>query len=80
MTTGVDHLTLGVHHVVILECVLTNTEVVLLNAFLCILDTLGYHRRLNHLAVVQTEAVEQLHYAFASEEAHYLVLKRHEEY
>ena len=38
VAAGVDHVTLGVHHVVVFEEVLADAEVVLLHALLCVLD------------------------------------------
>ena len=38
VAAGVNHVTLGVHHVVVFEEVLADAEVVLLHALLCVLD------------------------------------------
>ena len=80
MAVGVNHLTLCVHHVVVFQCVLTNTEVVFFHTLLCVFDTLGHHWRFDSFAIFQAEAVEQLHNLFACEETHHLIFKRHEEH
>ena len=42
-TLLIDYGTLFVHHIIIFDKTLTDTEVVLLNLLLCSLDTLGDH-------------------------------------
>ena len=53
----VDYCTLLVHHIIVLDKALTDTEVILLNLLLCALDTLRNHRALDHLAVLESKAV-----------------------
>ena len=53
----VDDGTLFVHHVIIFNQTLTDTEVVLLNFLLGALDTLRDHRTLNHLTLLETQTV-----------------------
>ena len=76
-TLLVDNGTLLVHHVVIFEQVLTDTEVVLLNLLLCALDALRNHGALDTLAILEAELVHNSCYALACEQTHELVLKRH---
>ena len=56
----VDDGTLLVHHVIILEEVLTDTEVVFLHLLLGALDTLGDHRALDPLAILKAETVHDM--------------------
>ena len=75
----VDHGALLVHHVVVFEQALTHSEVVLFDLLLCTLDAVVDHRVLDHLAVLEAEAVHDLGDALAGEQAHELVLERDEE-
>ena len=58
---GVDEGALLVHDVVILKQVLADAEVVLLDALLGFLDGVVDHLVLEHLALLEAEAVEHLH-------------------
>ena len=55
----VDYGALLVHHVVVLEQVLTYTEVVLLNLLLCAFDALRDHRVLDTVALLEAETVHE---------------------
>ena len=54
---GVNHLTLGVHHVVILQQSLAHSKVVLLHFFLRSFNRLGNHRVLDNLSFFKAHAV-----------------------
>ena len=79
MTLLVDGITLHVHHVVVVQQVFTHTEVVLFDLFLSLVDLLGDHRVLNHLAFLHAETVHDAGYTFRSEQTHQIVFKRDEE-
>ena len=66
-----------VHHVVVFEQALTDTEVVLLDLLLCTLDTLGYHRTLDHLAFLESEAVHHTGDTLGGEKTHEFVFERY---
>ena len=76
---GVDDAALMVQHVVVLEDVLADLEVLLLDLLLRALDPLGEHLVLDRLALARAELVEDRVDAVAGEEAHELVLGREEE-
>ena len=75
----VDDLALLVQHVVVLEDVLADVEVLLLDLLLGALDLLREHLGLDRLVVAGAEAVEDLVDAVAREEAHEVVLGGEEE-
>ena len=83
VAVGVDHAPLLVHHVVVLEHVFADQEVLLLDLLLGFLDLLGEHPRLDRflvaLLVDAAEAVEDLVDAVAREQPHEVVLGRQEE-
>ena len=58
---------------------LTDTEVVLLDALLGVLNALGNHVALDGLTVLESQTVERLDNALAGEQTHQFVLKRYEE-
>ena len=72
----VDHLALHVEHVVVLEHVLADVEVVLLDPLLRALDALREHPVLDRLVLAGAELVEDRLDAVAGEQAHHLVLGR----
>ena len=78
-TLLVDNRTLLVHYVIILQQVLTNTEVVFLDTLLCILNAASNHAVLNHLAILEAKAVHHSGNTFAGEETHQLVLDTNKE-
>ena len=80
VAAGVDHLTLGIHHIIILEQMLTDTEVVFLDSLLGVLDALGHHVALDSLTVLKSQTVERLDHALAGEQTHQLILERYKEY
>ena len=57
-TTRVYHVSLRVHHIIVFEQMLTNTEIVLLHTLLGVLYGIGHHLRLYRLAIVQAHAVQ----------------------
>ena len=59
-TLLVDNGTLTVHHVIILQEVFTDTEVVFLNLALSTLDALADHWALDTLAILETETIHNL--------------------
>ena len=59
-TLLVDNGTLTVHHVIILQEVLTDTEVILLNLALSTLDALADHWAFDTLTILETETVHYL--------------------
>ena len=79
-TLLVDNGTLLVHHVVIFEQVLTDTEVVLLDLLLRTLNALGYQRRLDTLSVLEAHAVHPACNLLRAEQTHQFVLERYVEH
>ena len=77
--TFVYDTTLVVHHVVVLQQTLTDTEVVFLNFLLCALNGLVDHRVLDYFILIESHTVHEFHDTLAGEQTHQLVLKRHEE-
>ena len=68
-----------VHHVIIFQQALTNTEVVLLDLLLGALYLFRYHRTLNHLALLESKAVHDIGNTLGTEQAHQLIFQRNEE-
>ena len=66
----VDDRTLLVHHIIILQQALTDTEVVLFFLLLGALDAVVYHLGLDHLAVLETKLVHDAGNAIVGEETH----------
>ena len=79
-TTLINHLTLLVHHIIVFQQALTNTEVVFLHLLLSTLNRLVNHWVLNHLAFLESEFVHNGRNAVRSKEAHQLILKRYIEH
>ncbi len=75
MAAVVDVGALLVHHVIIFEQTLADAEVVLLHAFLGVLDCFCDHAALNHLPLFESEGVEHLHHAVGGEQTHQLILE-----
>ena len=71
----VNYGTLLVHHIIVLEQALTDTEIIFLDLLLCLLDRACNHGVLNHLALLETETVHNLCNTVTGEEAHELVLE-----
>ena len=71
----VDNGALLVHHIIVLEQMLTNTEVVLLDLLLCALDVLGDHTTLDALTLLEAQTVHHRGDALRAEQTHELVLK-----
>ena len=71
----IDDGTLLVHHIIVFEQVLTDTEVVLLDLLLCAFDALRYQWRLDTLSVLESHAVHPPCYLLRAEQTHELVLQ-----
>ena len=78
-TTGVDHLSLGVLHVVVLEEVLTDAVVILLHLLLSILDSIAELLGDKHIVILESHGGEHLRHTIRAEEAHQLILQRDKE-
>src|SRR5690554_4055621 len=76
---GVNHLTLRIHYIVVLQQTLTNTEVVFFYFFLSSFDRLGNHTVLNHLSVFHAQAIHILHQSVRPEQTHQIVFQRDKE-
>ena len=74
-TFGVDEVTLLVHHIVVLDEALTDTEVVLLDLLLGALNALRDHGAFNHLALLEAQTVHDRGNALGGEQTHQLVLE-----
>ena len=72
----VDDFTLGVHHVVVFEQVLTHAEVVLFDLLLCLLNLLGDHRVLDDFAFLQAHTVHDASDTLGAEHTHQIVFQR----
>ena len=72
---AIDNGTLLVHDVIVLQQALTDTEVVLLDLFLCALYLLRNHRTLQHLAFLETELIHHGGDALRTEQTHQLVFQ-----
>ena len=75
----IDDAALVVHHVVVLQQALTDTEVVLLHFLLGAFDRLVDHRVLDDLVFLESHAVHEFHDSFAGEQTHEFVFERDEE-
>ena len=75
----VDHLTLLVHHIVVLVQPLTRLEVLELDPLLCLFDGARDERVRKHLAVLGAHAIHQLGDPIGPEETHEIIFERQEE-
>ena len=75
MTAVIDVGTLLVHHIIVLQETLTDTEVILLNTLLSISYSVGDHTALYALPFLKSECIEHLHDTVGGEEAHQLILE-----
>ena len=71
----IDHFTLLVHHIVILQKAFARLEVLELDALLRLLDGSGDERVREHLALLGPHAVHQLRNPIRSEESHEVVFE-----
>ena len=71
----IDNSTLLVHHIIILNQALTDSKVVFLNLLLGTLNTLGDHRTLNHLAILETKLVHHIGNTLRGKQTHQLILE-----
>src|SRR5579884_2380579 len=76
---AVDHLALHVHHVVVLEDVLTDVEVVGLHLLLGVLDLPRHERVLDGHVVLDAQALHDLRDPLPREQPHQLVVEGHVE-
>ena len=74
-TLRVDHSTLLVHDIIVLQQSLTDAEVVLLDLLLGTLYLLANHGALQHLAFLEAQFVHYGSNALRAEQTHELVLK-----
>ena len=79
-TTLVDDFALRVHHIVILEETLTDTEVIFLYLLLCTFNGLVQHAVLKYFSFLKAHLVHHSREAIGGEEAHEVVLKRNKEH
>ena len=77
LTLRVDEVSLLVHHIVVLDKALTDTEVVLLDFLLRPLDRARYHAVLDHLTFLEAHAVHHACYTVATEHTHQVIFERH---
>ena len=71
----VDHLTLRVHHIVIFQQTLTNTEVIFLHLTLCTLDRFGNHGMLNHVTFLVSQTVHHPNDSLGTEQTHQIIFQ-----
>ena len=76
----VDDRTLLVHHIIVFEQVLTDTEVVLLHLLLGALNAAADHRAFDTLTILEAEAVHDFGDALRTELTHQLILERNVEH
>ena len=74
-TLRVDHRTLLVHHIIVFQQPLTDTEVVLFHLLLCPFDRVGNHLVLNHLAFLEAKLVHHGSNAVGREQTHQVVFE-----
>ena len=74
-TTLIDNGTLLVHHVIVFEQTLTDTEVIFLHLLLSSLDALGNQWAFDTLAFLKSEAVHYLSNTLRSEETHQFIFQ-----
>ena len=79
-TLLIDHRTLLVHHIIVLQQALTDTEVVLLDLLLCTLNATADHGAFNHLALLEAQTVHDAGNTFTGEQTHQFVFQRNEEH
>ena len=76
-TLGVNEVTLLVHHIVVLNQTLTDTEVILLHFLLRTLDRAGDHVVLDHFAILEAHAVHHPRNTLRTEHTHQVVFETH---
>ena len=72
---GIDGFTLEVHHVVVFEQALADTEVVLFHLLLRLLDGIRKHRALEGLVVLHPQTVYHAGDSFRAEKTHQFVFE-----
>ena len=77
---GINHRTLLVHDVVILQQTLTHTKMIFLHLLLRILNGARNHGVLDHLSVFKAETVHHLGNTLRSKQTHQLVFQRNKEH
>ena len=76
----VNHGALFVHHVIVFQQMLTNTEVVFFHFLLCALDALRNHRALNALSIFESQAIHHRGDAFRTKQSHQFIFQTDVEY
>src|SRR5690606_38181081 len=76
LTFAINHITLLVHHVIILKEALTYAEIVFFNFLLRTLNAIADHAVLDHIAFLVSKLVHQSGNSFATEHAHQIVFER----
>ena len=79
-TLCINEVTLLIHHIIIFDESLTDTEVILLHFLLRTLDTVGDHAVLNHLAFLEAHSVHHTCDTLATEHTHQVIFQTHVEY
>ena len=74
-TLGIDNCTLLIHHVIIFQQTLTDTEVVFFHLLLCTLNGVGDHLVLNHFTFLEAETVHYTGDAVGREQTHQVVFQ-----
>ena len=74
--TSIDHLTLRVHHVVVLKKTLTNPEVIFFDLLLCLLYRLRKHIVFEYFALFESHTIHQRSNTIACKKTHQMVFKR----
>ena len=72
----VDDLTLLIHHIVVLQQMLTHLEIARFDLLLCPFDRAGDHTVLDHLTLFSAELVHHAADAFRTEQPHQVVFQR----
>ena len=79
-TLAVNHGTLFVHHIIIFQQTLTDTEVVFLHLLLRTLDVFGDDGAFDTFTLLETKTVHHPGYALAGKQTHQFVFKTHIEH
>ena len=76
----VNHGALFVHHVIVFQQMLTDTEVVFFHFLLCALDALRNHRALNALPILESQTIHHRGDAFRTKQSHQFIFQTDVEY
>ena len=75
MPLGVDDLTLGIHHVIVFQNILSGTEVAAFHTALCIFHRVGQNLSVNGCILIQTQHIHNAHHPIRREQTHQIVLQ-----